>query len=74
MRKLTGCLALLAVVLNALTTGHHLARSLAEGLWAIAGMDLMLLAGACIAVLSAWRLRRRTAAARPADRLVEPAA
>ncbi|MCG8354347.1 MAG: hypothetical protein MI920_02125, partial [Kiloniellales bacterium] len=52
-----------------LTTGDHLARSLTEDLWAVAGMDLMLLAGAAIAALTAGRLRRRTGAQRPADRL-----
>ena len=62
-------LAMLAVLLNAVTTGDHLARSLSEGLWAVAGMDLMLLAGAAIAALTAGRLRRRTGAQRPADRL-----
>ncbi|MCG8360620.1 MAG: PepSY domain-containing protein [Kiloniellales bacterium] len=66
-------LALLAVLLNALTTGDHLARSLTEGLWAVAGMDLMLLAGAAIAALTAGRLRRRTGAQRPADRLMAAA-
>ena len=51
-------LAPLAVVLNAVTTGDHLGRTLTEGAWAIAGMDLMLLAGAAIAAASAWRLQK----------------
>ena len=52
-------LAPLAVVLNAVTTGDHLGRTLTEGAWAIAGMDLMLLAGAGVAALTAWRLQKR---------------
>ena len=51
-------LAPLAVVLNAVTTGDHLGRTLTEGAWAIAGMDLMLLASAAIAAASAWRLQK----------------
>ncbi len=37
---------------------YHLIRSLSYGhLWAIAGMDLLLLAGSAIAALTAWKLR-----------------
>jgi len=55
-------LALTAVALNWITTGHHLGRSLAQShLQAIAGMDLVLLGGAGIAALGALRLRRRIA-------------
>lgn len=59
-------LAVAAVVLNWLTTGDHLARSLLHvHLWPIAGMDLLLLAGAAVAGLAALRLtRRRPAPAR----------
>ena len=47
-----------AVLLNWLTTGDHFARSLAHRhLWPVAGMDLLLLAGAAIAGLTAHRLR-----------------
>lgn len=54
-------LAGLAVVLNALTTGDHLPRTLAQGRWAVAGMDLMLLAAAIVA---AWVARRMYARAK----------
>jgi uncharacterized iron-regulated membrane protein len=55
-------LAVAAVVLNWITTGDHLARSLAHRhLWAVGGMDLLLLAGAAAAGLMAFRLRRRQA-------------
>ncbi|MFZ5781183.1 MAG: PepSY-associated TM helix domain-containing protein [Pseudomonadota bacterium] len=58
--------ALAAVMLNWITTGDHLARSLSHVyLWPIAGMDLLLLAGSALAALAALRLsRRRPAAAR----------
>ncbi len=53
-------LAIAAVLLNALTTGDHLWRSLAQRhLWPVAGMDLLLLCGAAVAGLMAHRLRRR---------------
>lgn len=53
-------LAVVAVVLNAVTTGDHLIRSLAHRhLWAVAGMDLMLLTGALIAALAVSRLAHR---------------
>ncbi|MCW5735485.1 MAG: PepSY domain-containing protein [Enhydrobacter sp.] len=53
-------LAVAAVLLNWITTGEHLPRSLAHRhLWPIAGMDLLLLVGAGLAVLSArWVARR----------------
>jgi uncharacterized iron-regulated membrane protein len=57
--------ALAAVALNAITTGDHLPRALANGLWAVAGMDLMLIAAALIAVLTARALGRRAEVARP---------
>jgi len=58
--------ALAAVMLNWITTGDHLARSLSHvHLWPVAGMDLLLLAGSAVAGLAALRLsRRRPAAAR----------
>jgi hypothetical protein len=52
-------LAVLAVVLNGLTTGDHIVRALADGKLGIAGMDLVLLVGAFAAALTAWRLLRR---------------
>lgn len=52
-------LAVTAVVLNAVTTGDHIPGALADGKEAVAGVDLVLLAGAAIAAATAWRLRRR---------------
>lgn len=61
-------LALVAVVLNALTTGDHPVAAIATGRWAVAGMDLMLLAATAVALVAAQRLERaeRVRAARPA--------
>lgn len=53
-------LAIAAVVLNWITTGDHLGRSLTLGhLGAIGGMDLVLLAGALVATLTALKLEHR---------------
>jgi len=49
-------LALLAPVLNGITTGDHLLKTLLEGYWSVAGMDGLLLAGAGIAVYAARKL------------------
>ncbi len=54
-------LALAAPLLNAATTGDHLLRTVQEGNWAIAGMDLALLATAVTAALVARQLFRRRA-------------
>jgi uncharacterized iron-regulated membrane protein len=52
-----------AVLLNWITTGDHLVRSLTHiHLWPVGGMDLTLLAAALIAVLTAYKLQRRAAA------------
>ena len=51
-------MALLAVLLNWLTTGAHLLRSLDSGLAAVAGMDLLLLALAGLCLLAARRIAR----------------
>lgn len=62
-------LAVAAVVLNWITTGHHLGASLARShLAAIAGMDLLLLATAALAGASALRLagKARTASLKSA--------
>lgn len=60
-------LAIGAVVLNAVTTGDHLFKTLSEAYWPVAGTDLMLLACAALAATAARRLQRRaTAAAGPA--------
>lgn len=58
-------LAVGAVLLNALSTGEHLLRSLTAGHTAIAGMDLMLLALAGFCLLAARRIRRADPAAEP---------
>lgn len=53
-------LALLAIILNAVTTGDHLFRSLSHRhLWAVAGMDLVMLVTGIIAALAARRLSPR---------------
>lgn len=52
-------LALAAVVLNWLTTGDHLLRTISEGYWPVAGVDLMLLLAAAVAAYSAVRLQKR---------------
>ena len=53
-------LAVSAVALNWITTGDHLGRSIAQrALQSVAGMDLMLLAGAALAVLTAVKLEQR---------------
>lgn len=52
-------LALLAVALNGVLTGDHLLRSVSQGSMAVAGTDVVLLASAALAVLTARRLRSR---------------
>ncbi len=67
-------LAVLAVVLNAATTGDHLVRSLAHRhLWPVAGMDLLLLVGAAVALLIALRLARRCRAVHPSQNALKAA-
>jgi uncharacterized iron-regulated membrane protein len=56
---ITATLAVSAVVLNAVTTGDHIPRALADGKAAVAGVDLVLLAVALAAAVTAWRLQRR---------------
>ena len=48
-----------AVLLNWVTTGDHLLRTLHEGYWPVAGVDLFMLVGAGLALLSARWLKRR---------------
>jgi uncharacterized iron-regulated membrane protein len=58
-------LAVAAVLLNWITTGDHLLRSLSHRhLWPIAGMDILLLAGAAVSTLAALRISRPSRAAR----------
>lgn len=54
-----------AVLFNWLTTGDHLGRSLLHRhLWAVAGMDLLLLAGAAVAILVATHSKKPIPAGR----------
>ncbi len=52
-------LALCAVLLNWVTTGDHLLKTLAEGYWPVAGLDLALLTVSGLAATTAIYLRRR---------------
>lgn len=54
--------ALAAPLLNWATTGDHLLRTLSEGYWPVAGVDLALLGVAAIAGLAAHRLGQHTPA------------
>jgi uncharacterized iron-regulated membrane protein len=54
-------LAMGAVLLNAVTTGDNMLAAAARGQWAVAGMDLMLLATAGFAGWAMLRLRPRRA-------------
>ncbi|MFO6419026.1 PepSY-associated TM helix domain-containing protein [Hylemonella sp. W303a] len=54
-------LAVAAVLLNWITTGDHLLRTLATGYWPVAGVDLSLLVTAGLALLAARKLRQREA-------------
>jgi uncharacterized iron-regulated membrane protein len=57
-----GALALGALILNGLTTGDHLGRTLSRGSWSVAGMDLLLLLGGLLAFAVARRLRSQRGA------------
>jgi uncharacterized iron-regulated membrane protein len=59
-------MAVAAVLLNWITTGDHLLRTLATGYWPVAGVDLMLLSSATIAAFAARALGRQASAMRPA--------
>lgn len=59
-----GGLAVLAVLLNWATTGHHLGFTIGHGLWAVAGMDVQLLGAAFLALVVARRLTRQASDAR----------
>ena len=52
-------MAVLAVLLNWITTGDHLLRTIGTGYWPVVGVDLSLLATAVLAVFAAQRLRRK---------------
>ena len=55
-------LALAAVLSNWMTTGDHLARTIAAGYWPVAGVDLALLTGGVVAAFTARTLKRRAVA------------
>lgn len=55
-------LAPLAAVLNWITTGDHLLRTVGEGYWPVAGVDLALLAVGVVAALTVRALNRRAVA------------
>jgi len=63
-------LALLAPLLNWMTTGDHLPSTVMEGYWPVAGMDLLLLAGAGVAIYAARKLYHSRLAANERDRQV----
>ncbi|WP_428679864.1 PepSY-associated TM helix domain-containing protein [Reyranella sp.] len=57
-------LALAAVILNWITTGDHLGRSLGQAhLWPVAGMDILLIGSAATTAWAAFALGRRRARA-----------
>ncbi|MFT3967245.1 MAG: PepSY-associated TM helix domain-containing protein [Sphingobium sp.] len=62
-------MAVTAVLLNWITTGDTLFRTIGTGYWPVAGVDLSLLATAALAVFAARKLRQREAGQRAeADR------
>lgn len=58
-------LAVLAVLLNWATTGQHIGIALSESLWAVAGMDLLLLASAMVAWRAAAKLPTASMSIKP---------
>jgi uncharacterized iron-regulated membrane protein len=52
-------LAVLAVVLNAITTGDHLLHTISTRYWPVAGIDLVLLGSAVLALVAARKLQKR---------------
>ncbi|MET0547286.1 MAG: PepSY-associated TM helix domain-containing protein [Caulobacterales bacterium] len=60
-------LASAAVVLNWVTTGDHLLKTISTGFWPVAGFDLALLGAAGLAAFAARALRRRERAAMPSQ-------
>ena len=55
-------LSVSAAISNWITTGDHLLHTIAKGYWPVAGIDLMLLGIAVIAVITARRLGMAVAA------------
>jgi len=66
-------LAVMAVLLNAITTGDHLWDTMSRSYWPVAGMDLLLLTAAAIAVWAAHKLGK-TRPEKMTESLSEPAA
>ena len=64
----TAAVSILAVLLNWITTGDHLLQSASEGLWGVAGTDLMLLALAAVSGWAALKLQANRSWAVDADR------
>jgi uncharacterized iron-regulated membrane protein len=60
-------LAVAAVIANWITTGDHLIKTISEGYWPVAGVDIVLLAGAATAAFAALKLGRRAAASADAN-------
>lgn len=56
---LIASLAVIAVILNAVTTGDHLIKTVLDGYWPVAGLDLALLVSASVSAMTALHLRRR---------------
>lgn len=65
-------MAVAAVLLNWVTTGDHLLKTLGAGYWPVAGVDLFILTGAALAVVAARKLGRRARVV-PAARIAEAA-
>lgn len=63
---LIALLGLFLPILNWITTGDHLFRTISSGVWAVACTDLVLISIAIVAVIVARRLGRAPAAARAA--------
>jgi len=55
-------LGVAAVLLNWVTTGDHLLRTIGNGYWPVAGVDLAILVSSAIAVVAARKLKRRAQA------------
>lgn len=58
---LIALLGVSAVCANALTTGDHILKSLAEGHYAVAGMDILLILGSAIAAGAFIKLKKENA-------------
>ena len=56
-------MAVATVLLNWVTTGDHLLKTLGAGYWPVAGVDLFILAGGALAAWTARRLKQRAQAA-----------